>query len=136
MRPQGANWIRQGKRIAIYLRDRFRCAYCRRHASHPDVDWWLQLDHVTPLGREGASNDETNLVTCCNDCNQDKGYQTLAEYVRALLARGEDERRVRAMMMRVGQACLRPINLKRGKALNAARKAGSCAYACEVHHAR
>ena len=65
---QGMNWIRQEKRLAIYIRDGLECAYC--HSNIEDTK--LTLDHLIPYS-EGGSNDQTNLVTCCHRCNSSRG---------------------------------------------------------------
>lgn len=60
-------WIRPEKRLAIYLRDSFRCVYCCAdlHGADPrDVT----LDHVVAKV-DGGSNSENNLVTACRACN-------------------------------------------------------------------
>jgi len=64
--PTGC-WIRSEKRLAIYLRDEFRCVYCgaNMHGAAP-AD--LTLDHVRPKSR-GGSNEASNLVTACKSCN-------------------------------------------------------------------
>jgi len=60
-------WITKAKRLAIYLRDGFACAYCGvslRDAAPADVT----LDHL--LARSaGGNNDARNLVTACRSCN-------------------------------------------------------------------
>ena len=64
--PTG-QWIRAEKRLAIYLRDEFRCLYCLAdlHDADPrDVT----LDQLTPKC-DGGSNHESNLVTACRSCN-------------------------------------------------------------------
>jgi 5-methylcytosine-specific restriction endonuclease McrA len=70
--PTG-QWIRAEKRLAIYLRDSFRCVYCCRdlHGAAPSD---ITLDHVKAKA-DGGSNEATNLVTACRTCNcsrQDK----------------------------------------------------------------
>ena len=57
---QGMNWIRQEKRLAIYLRDGMSCAYC---GASVEGGAQLSLDHVKPHSR-GGSNAAANLVTC------------------------------------------------------------------------
>lgn len=54
-------------RIAILERDGYRCVYCGRTSA--DVE--LQVDHVTPRAT-GGSDDATNLVAACFDCNNGK----------------------------------------------------------------
>lgn len=64
--PTGT-WIRPEKRLAIYLRDQFRCGYCRRnlHRAGPQE---ITLDHLEPLSN-GANHEPCNLITACKKCN-------------------------------------------------------------------
>lgn len=62
----GMNWIRQDKRLAIYIRDGFACMWCGESVEDGAC---LTLDHVRPHSK-GGSNDESNLVTCCERCNK------------------------------------------------------------------
>ena len=78
----GMNWIRQEKRLAIYLRDGMACVYCSAGVESGAA---LQLDHVLAVEQNG-SNDETNLVTCCDRCNMAKGNRHVAEFIRATAA--------------------------------------------------
>lgn len=55
-------------RANIYLRDRHRCQYCGRRGSEDD----LNIDHLIPRSRGGASSWE-NVVVACIDCNRRKG---------------------------------------------------------------
>lgn len=64
--------INKGLRFDIFKRDGFTCQYCGQ--KPPDVV--LQVDHVTPVAL-GGSNDEMNLVTCCELCNQGKKAKRL-----------------------------------------------------------
>jgi len=64
--PTG-QWIRPDARLAIYLRDGFRCLLCLKdlHDADPrDVT----LDHVKPKA-DGGSNKPDNLYCCCRSCN-------------------------------------------------------------------
>jgi len=77
-----SQWIRTERRHAIYRRDDYRCAYCgRRYKSQMSR---LTLDHVQPRAR-GGSNKSTNLVTCCDTCNLQKGNKTLNQYIAWLV---------------------------------------------------
>jgi len=74
-RTQGSKWIRPEKRLAIYLRDEFRCVYCGRNlhgASNAEVT----LDHLKCYS-EGGSNSETNLITACRSCNSARGSRSI-----------------------------------------------------------
>lgn len=55
----------------IFFRDRNRCQYCGKIFSQRD----LNLDHVVPLSRGGASSWD-NVVCACLACNGRKGSRT------------------------------------------------------------
>lgn len=74
-------WIRADKRLAIYLRDGFRCLCCGRdlHGADPrDVT----LDHIVPVSK-GGSNMESNVYTCCRSCNSSRAAKTLRAFIGA-----------------------------------------------------
>ena len=73
----GSGWIRQDKRLAIYLRDGGECVYCT--ASISDEGITMSLDHVTPQSC-GGDNSESNLVTCCTRCNSTRGNRDVAKF--------------------------------------------------------
>lgn len=52
-------------RAAVYLRDGFRCVYCLRAGD-------LSVDHIVPQS-VFVDHRETNLVTCCMECNGTRG---------------------------------------------------------------
>ena len=82
MNTHGMNWIRQERRLAIYIRDGFTCVYCTRDLR--DVaPGELTLDHLMPRER-GGGNESTNLVTACRACNSSKHDRTLEEYIASL----------------------------------------------------
>ena len=53
------------------------CYYCGKR-FHPSE---LCMDHKTPLIRGGTSG-KTNLVPCCKDCNNEKKYMLLSEWIQ------------------------------------------------------
>ena len=55
-------------RYKILKRDRFTCRSCGARA--PDVE--LEVDHKIPVS-QGGTDDESNLITKCKDCNRGKG---------------------------------------------------------------
>jgi len=59
-------------RFEVFKRDGFKCQYCGRSA--PEVV--LEVDHIKPV-KEGGTNDITNLITSCKDCNRGKGTRLL-----------------------------------------------------------
>jgi len=69
---------RKDLRLAIYLRDSFRCVYCCRdlHGAHPQD---ITLDHVHAAA-DGGSNEPANLVTACGACNCSRQYKPLARF--------------------------------------------------------
>ena len=78
----GSRWLPAWRRLAIYLRDDFRCAYCGADLrDRPAAD--VTLDHLecrcTSAGK--PNHHESNLVSCCRKCNssrQDKPWRSYA----------------------------------------------------------
>gem|GEM_PF-2142100 len=70
--------IRKDLRLAIYLRDSFRCVYCCKdlHGAHPTD---ITLDHVC-CESDGGSNDASNLITACRACNCSRQDKPLAKF--------------------------------------------------------
>jgi hypothetical protein len=60
--------ISKKKRFDIFKRDGFTCQYCGRSA--PGVV--LEVEHIHAVSR-GGSDDDTNLLCACFDCNRSKG---------------------------------------------------------------
>lgn len=79
---QGMNWIRQEKRLAIYLRDGMACAWCGDAVENGVT---ITLDHVKPHSKGGA-NHESNLVTACKKCNSSRGTRSVKAFARATAA--------------------------------------------------
>lgn len=76
---QGSKWIRPWRRLAIYLRDGFSCAYCGRDLKGAPREE-VTLDHLD-CRTNGENHAESNLVTCCRSCNssrQDKPWRQYA----------------------------------------------------------
>ena len=75
-----SSWIRRVKRLAIYLRDEFRCVYCGEDLSRVQPHE-MGLDHLIPQCDPRCTNDESNLVTACRRCNsarQDRPWRQFA----------------------------------------------------------
>lgn len=68
--PSGYDWIGRSTRLAIYMRDGFKCLACAmRGGPNPFVWSGLTLDHLDTSNR-GA--DASNLVTLCLSCNSSR----------------------------------------------------------------
>jgi hypothetical protein len=79
---QGMNWLRQDKRLAIYLRDGLACVWCGHSVENGAQ---LAVDHVQPYSK-GGSNHETNLVTSCVRCNCSRGNRSVATFAVVVAA--------------------------------------------------
>lgn len=98
-------------RERVFLRDGFRCGYCRHHDPTGAT---LAVDHVVPaswfvVGVFAGQNpdDPGNLATACNPCNQSKAVMDLATF--ALYLRRRYGRDTRALVRRVRASLARPL---------------------------
>ena len=74
---RGSGWITRPRRLALYLRDGFRCQYCGADLAGAPAER-LTLDHLT-AGH--ADHRDQNLVLACLSCNsarQDKPWRRYA----------------------------------------------------------
>ena len=76
--PSGC-WIQPVKRLAIYLRDDFRCVYCGRELRKCKP-CEITLDHVVSRSH-GGGNESENLVTACKSCNCARRDKRISEFV-------------------------------------------------------
>jgi len=106
-------------RFSIFARDQFTCAYCGK--SPPEVK--LVVDHIIPVIEEGT-NDEFNLVTSCEDCNQGKGKHPLPNGENI----NDQKRRYQEMLERIDIAELAEKAIKNQLAL----RQNVCDYYCGV----
>ncbi len=67
------------RRAAIHARDGGLCFYCLTELT-PRTRC---LDHVVPLARRGK-NSYRNLVSCCTECNTQKGETAADDFLRTL----------------------------------------------------
>lgn len=78
--------FRSSTRWAIYFRDNLTCVYCkvtllellRRRDGN-----FLSLDHIK-LRSKGGTNEATNLVTACFECNHRRGTRSVSAFAREL----------------------------------------------------
>lgn len=73
---KGRRTLRASVRFEVLRRDGFTCRYCGRKA--PLVR--LQIDHVTPWSL-GGSDEPSNLVTACSECNAGKSDKLITGIV-------------------------------------------------------
>ena len=96
------------RREAIHARDRGLCFYCLIQLNRRV----RCLDHVVPQAR-GGTNSYRNLVSCCVECNAQKGQTAAEDYLRSLyrqrrITSAELESRLRALeALAAGE--LRPV---------------------------
>ncbi|MEY4571053.1 MAG: hypothetical protein RLZ10_246 [Bacteroidota bacterium] len=58
-------------RHRLFKRDNHECVYCGSKKN-------LTVDHILPKSK-GGDNTWTNLITCCSNCNRQKGDKTPEE---------------------------------------------------------
>lgn len=76
----GSKWIRPEKRLAIYLRDEFRCVYCQRDL-HDVQSCEITLDHLVCRSSCGKHDHSSkNLITSCRSCNSSRQDKSLKEF--------------------------------------------------------
>jgi len=83
-------------RVNIYARDNYTCQYCATKLGVAE----LTYDHVVPRSQGGATA-WTNIVTCCHDCNRQKGGRTPAQAAMRLLCEPQQPRWVPSVLIRV-----------------------------------
>lgn len=71
--PMARKPLSKRVRFEIFKRDQFTCQYCGQ--TPPAVV--LEIDHIVSVAN-GGSDDHTNLITACFDCNRGKGNIHLA----------------------------------------------------------
>jgi hypothetical protein len=67
-------------RLALKLRDGFRCLYCNKDLADGTFDD-VTIDHLVPVVN-GGSNDTINVITACRSCNcsrQDRPWKGFAK---------------------------------------------------------
>lgn len=101
----GKKWIRNERRLAIYLRDEFTCAYCGANLHHAKPGG-IALDHLI-CRSQGGSNKNSNLVTVCSLCNSKRGDTPWQKY-----ATGGARARIRKLIKRAVPLALAKAILK------------------------
>ncbi|MBG0199229.1 RRXRR domain-containing protein, partial [Clostridioides difficile] len=92
------------------------CQYCKGLTN----DTKLEIEHKHPKSR-GGSNSIRNLTVACRTCNQEKGNNTLDEWVQSLSKSKLDKERVKNINLILKTN--KPINLKDTAKVNSSRNA-------------
>lgn len=104
-----------GFEVREYLLQKYQytCLYCQKSAFHngKSTDIRLEIDHVVPRSK-GGSDRLKNLVLACHTCNQNKGNQSLQEFLR----------RKQAVLKRVQDSLAKSLNLQDATQMNIMRK--------------
>lgn len=114
---QGQKWIRNERRVALYLRDGLACAYC---GATIEEGARLTLDHLVAHSDNGT-NANDNLVTACLKCNSSRGkrdWRTFAATVSAYLNHGV---RAEDIVAHIETTAQRPVDVQAAKAIIARR---------------
>ena len=119
------NWIRQERRLAIYLRDGLACVWCGQAIEDGTR---LTLDHLTPHSR-GGSNAATNLVTASHRCNSSRGARTVKVFAAAVSVYLDHGVTALAILAHLTVSRHRAIDVSAAKTIIARR--GSFVAACQ-----
>ncbi len=132
----GGKWIRPTKRWRIYDRDGWRCVWCQHpvgttikgawtcRATRVPPDWspaQATLDHVVPRSRGRTDNHESNLVTCCLDCNDQRKDSSAVAWAFARFGR-----QAYKVLDRLIDAMSRPLPPSGGRAKFLASVSAAC----------
>lgn len=98
-------------RFEVFKRDAFKCQYC---GKTPEIEGIiLHIDHMKPVA-EGGTNEITNLLTACGECNLGKGKTPLDDKSTLSKSRKQtellQERREQLEMMLQWREGLKSIN--------------------------
>lgn len=84
-------------RLAIVIRDGFKCAYCRIGLDNAEPKF-VTLDHLDPIS-QGGTNQPEGLVAACRPCNSARKALDWREFAG------------RANARRIERLIRRPINV-------------------------
>ena len=113
----GMNWIRQERRLAVYLRDGLACCYC---GSSIEDGAQLTLDHVIPRAR-GGRNSVDNLITSCHRCNSARADREIHEFATSVAGYLDHGLAANAILSHIQDCLHRALPLDEAKTLIARR---------------
>jgi len=114
---RGMNWIRQERRLALYLRDGLACVWC---GVGIEDGAQLSLDHVI-CNVKGGDNGNENLITCCTRCNSSRADRFIDDFAVAVAAYLNHGVTPEEILGRIRAAIARPVDLVEAKELLARR---------------
>lgn len=114
---QGQKWVRNERRVALYLRDGLACCYCG--ASLEDGTR-LTLDHLLPHSH-GGSNKNANLVTACLTCNSSRGNRDWREFAAKVADYLNHGVQAADIISHIETTIQRPVDVKQAKEIIARR---------------
>jgi len=104
-----------GVEVREYLLQKYQytCVYCQKCAfqNNKSTGLKLEIDHVVPRSK-GGSDQVNNLVLACHSCNQNKGNQSLQEFLK----------RKPSVLKRIQESLGKPLNLQDAAQMNTMRK--------------
>jgi hypothetical protein len=122
---QGMNWIRQDKRLAIYLRDGLACVWCGQ-AVEDGIK--LTLDHIIP-DVDGGENGADNLVCACHGCNSRRADRPVAEFAAAVAGYVNHGVTAEDILADIANRTAQPLKKFRAEAKDMIARRGSAARA-------
>lgn len=108
---QGSKWIRRERRLAIYIRDGFACAYCGATLEDGAT---LTLDHIIPHSN-GGSTQSDNLITACRKCNSARGDRNVLEFCQAVADYLDHDLTADQIEDHIYQCLDRPVNIAQAR---------------------
>ena len=125
---QGMNWIRQEKRLAIYLRDGLACVWCGDSVENGAT---LSLDHLKPHSK-GGTNDATNLVCACARCNSSRGNRSVKKFAEVTAAYLNHGVKADDITSHIRRTVRRVLDVNAAKALIAQRGAAARVFSTDL----
>lgn len=114
---KGSGWCPKRVRLAIYIRDKFRCQYCGRDLRNANPRE-VTLDHLKPQCK-GGSHEPSNLITACLSCNSRRQHTPWRRYATG------------GAVERIKRVIRRPLNIALARAI-----LRGTASRAELRHAR
>ena len=116
MASNQGGWINNVTRLAIYQRDGMACVWCKRGIECKGVI--LSLDHIVCVSSVGSTNAASNLITCCKQCNEQRGTKSVKEFA-FIIKRNDDN--AKNLIRKIKYHLNKPLDRAAAKAAIASR---------------